>query len=97
MVERPGHAASVGPGQVRCVGEDVESHGRGPKDLHVVGVRGDKIKEAVQVGHGRKRGGGLCAGQRTGSGKNATVDTSTTVKEIAYRYLQLFLLGGGGG
>jgi hypothetical protein len=60
-------------------------------------VRGDKSKEAVQVGHGRKRGGGLCAGQRTSGGQDAPVNASTIVKEIADRDLQLFLLGGGGG
>ena len=60
-------------------------------------MRENKSEEAVQVGHGRKCGGGLCAGQRTGGGQDATVNASTIVKEIAYRYLQLFLLGGGGG
>ena len=97
MVERPGHTASVGPGQIRGVGEDVKGHGGGAKNFHAVGVRGDKSKEAVQVGHGRKRGGGLCAGQRTSGGQDATVNASTIVKEIADRYLQLILLGGGGG
>ena len=47
MVERPGHAASVGPGQVRCVGEDVEGHGRRPESLNAVAVGGDKAKETV--------------------------------------------------
>jgi hypothetical protein len=98
-VERPGpgHAVGVRPGQIRGVGEDVKGHGGGAKDFHAVGVRGYKSKEAVQVGHGRKRGGGLCACQRTSGGQDATVNASTIVKEIAYRYLQLFLLGGGGG
>ena len=97
MVERPGHAASVGPGQIRGVGEDVKGRGGGAKKFHAVGVRGDKSKEAVQVGHGRKRSGELCAGQRTSGGQDAPVNASTIVEEIADRYLQLFLLGGGGG
>ncbi len=97
MVVRPGHAASVGPGKERGVGEHVEGHGRGPEDLHAVAVSGRKAKKAVQVGHGRKGGVGLCAGQRTGGGKDATVDTSTKIQEIAYCCRQLLLLGGGGG
>ncbi len=84
------------PATLPALGEDVERHGGGPKNFHAVGVRENKSEEAVQVGHGRKCGGGLCAGQRTGGGQDATVNASTIVKEIAYRYLQLFLLGGGG-
>jgi hypothetical protein len=56
-----------------------------------------KAKKTVQVGHGRSSGVGLCAGQRTGGGEEAAVDTSTVIKEIAYCYLQLLLLGSGGG
>ena len=97
MVERPGHAASVGPGQERGVGEDVEGHGRGSEDLHAIAVSGDKAKKAVQVCHGRMGGSGLCAGQRTGCSEDTTVDASTIIQEIAYCYLQLLLLGGGGG
>ncbi len=59
MVVRPGHAASVGPGKDRGVGEHVKGHGRGPEDLHAVAVSGHKAKKAVQVGHGRKSGVGL--------------------------------------
>ena len=97
VVVGSGDRARARPGQIRGVGEDVKGHGRGAKNFHAVGVRGDKSKEAVQVGHGRKRGGGLCAGQRTSGGQDAPVKASTIVKEIADRYLQLFLLGGGGG
>ncbi len=97
MVVRPGHAASVGPRKERGVGEHVEGHGRGPENLHAIAVSGRKAQKAVQVGHGRQGGVGLCAGQRTGGGEDATVDTSTIIQEIAYGYLQLLLLGGGGG
>ena len=97
MVVRPGHAASVGPGKERGVGQHVEGHGRGSEDLNPVAVSGRIAEKAVQVGHGRKSGVGLCAGQRTGGGEDAAVDTSTIIQEIAYCYLQLLLLGGSGG
>ncbi len=32
-------------------------------------MSGDKSKKAVQIGHGRTGGSGLCAGQRTGCGE----------------------------
>jgi hypothetical protein len=97
IVKRPGHAAGVGPGQERGVGEYVEGHCRGSEDLHAIAVGGDKPKEAVQIDHVCMGGNGLCAGQRTGGGEDTTVDTSTIIEEIAYGYLQLLLLGGGSG
>ena len=97
MVERPGHAASVGPGKERSVGHDVKGHCRGPEDFHSVAMSGREAKKAVQVGHGRQSGMGLCAGQRTGSGEDATIDAPRVVQEIADCYLQFFLLGRGSG
>ena len=67
VMMRPCHAASVGPGKKRSVGHEVEGHCRGPEDFHSVAMSGREAKKAVQVGHGRKSGMGLCAGQRTGS------------------------------
>jgi hypothetical protein len=34
----------------------------------------------IHIGHGRKGGSGLCAGQRTCGGKDATVDTLTIIE-----------------
>jgi hypothetical protein len=65
--------------------------------LHAIAVRGDKTKETVQIGHCSKGSRGLCGGQRTDGGENATVDASTIIKEISNCYLQLLLLGSGGG
>ena len=45
MVERRGHAASVGPGEERSIGEDVERHRGRPEDLQAVAMGSDKAKE----------------------------------------------------
>ncbi len=97
MVEGRGHAASVGPGEERSVGEDVEGHGGRPKNFHAVAMGGHEPQETLQVGHGVEGGSGLCAGQRAGGGKSPAVDTAPIVEEIAYCYLELFLLRSGGG
>jgi hypothetical protein len=87
VVERPDHAASVGPRQEQGVCEDVEGYGGGAENLHAVAMGGHESQDAFQVGHGVKGGSGLCAGQRAGGGKDATVDTSTIIVEIACCYL----------
>ncbi len=79
MVERPSYAASVGPRQERGVGEDVEGHGEGVKNLHAVAMGGHESQESFQVGHGVEGRSGLCAGQHACGGNDATVDTSTIV------------------
>ena len=97
MVKRRGHAASVGPGEERSIGEDVERHRGRPEDLQAVAMGCDKAKETVEICHGGTGGSGLGAGQRTGGGEHATVDAATVIQEIANGYLQLLLLSGGGG
>ncbi len=97
MVERASHAASVGPRQERGVCEDVEDDGGGAENLHAVAVGRHESQEAFQVGHGVKGGRGLCAGQRAGGGKDAAVNAASVVEQVGNGYLELFLLGSGGG
>ncbi len=44
----------------------------------------------------REGGGGLFRGESTGRSEDASVNTATIVEHVAYCYLQLLELGGGG-
>jgi hypothetical protein len=56
----------------------------------------DKAEETVEAGHGSEGGGGLFGGESTGRSEDASVNTATIVEQVAYCYLQLLELGGGG-
>ena len=75
---------------------DAKDHIGSPIYLAPIRMGRDEAEETVETGHGGEGGGGLLCGKSTGRSEDASVNTATVVQQVAYCYLQLFGLGGGG-
>ncbi len=52
-----------------------------------VGVGSSVAEEAVEAGHGVRRGVGLYGAEGAGGGEETGVDSTTIVQQVAYGYL----------
>ncbi len=75
---------------------DAKDHIGSPIDLASIRMRGDEVKKTVEAGHGGEGGGDLFSGEGAGGRKDTRIHAAPVVQQVAYCYLQLLGLGGGG-
>ena len=75
---------------------DAKDHIGSPIDLAPIRMGRDEAEETVEAGHGGEGGGDLFGGEGAGGREDTRIHAARVVQQVAYSYLQILGLGGGG-